>query len=80
MSCPSRSDNVFGPRVLEECRPFDFTLLFEDAIFAVVPAGIFLLLAACRLPSLIRTPIKVTSHRLATWKLVGDSLIMKRRL
>lgn len=80
MSCPWGSDNVFGPRVLEGCRPFDFTLLFEDAIFAVLPASTFLLLAACRLPSLIRAPIKVTSHRLATWKLVGDSLIEKRLL
>ncbi|KAJ5354982.1 uncharacterized protein N7496_012194 [Penicillium cataractarum] len=69
MSCPLGSDNVLGPRILEECRPFDFTLLFEDAIFAVVPASTFLLLAACRLPSLIRAPIKVTSHRLAAWKL-----------
>jgi hypothetical protein len=80
MSCPLGSDNVFGPRVCEGCRPFDFTLLFEDAIFAVLPAGMFLLLAACRLPSLIRAPIKVTSHRLATWKLVGDSPIVKRWL
>jgi hypothetical protein len=70
MSCPNGSDNQFGPRVLSQCRSFDFTLLFEDAIFALLPAALFLVLAAFRAPVLIRGPVKVTSHRLATWKLV----------
>lgn len=70
MNCPQGSDNIFGPRVLEACRPFDFTLLFEDAILTAVPAGTFLLLALFRLPALIRSPVKINSHRLATYKLV----------
>ncbi|KAJ5117987.1 hypothetical protein N7526_011010 [Penicillium atrosanguineum] len=71
MSCPIGSDDQFGPRVISQCRPFDFTLLFEDAIFAILPAGLFLVLAAFRATVLIRGPVKVTSHRLATWKLIA---------
>ncbi|KAK2728510.1 multidrug resistance-associated [Colletotrichum kahawae] len=43
-TCPLGSDNRFGPPIDFECRPFDFTLLFEDEIFHVIPAAIFLLL------------------------------------
>ncbi|KAJ5698780.1 hypothetical protein N7462_000785 [Penicillium macrosclerotiorum] len=76
MSCPVGSDDVFGPRVLSECRSFDFTLLFEDAIFSLLPAALFLVLALCRLSVLIRAPIKVTSHRLATWKLISLAILL----
>ena len=70
MACTTGIDNQFGPRVAVECRPFDFTLLFEDAIFTLLPGSLFLILSAFRLPVLIRSPVKVESHRLATWKLV----------
>ncbi|KAF4849717.1 ABC transporter atnG [Colletotrichum siamense] len=51
-TCPLDSDNRFGPRIAFECRPFDFTLLFEDEIFHVLPAAIFLLLIPVRLLSI----------------------------
>ncbi|KAI8304258.1 ABC transporter atnG [Colletotrichum sp. SAR11_59] len=51
-TCPLDSDNRFGPRIAFECRPFDFTLLFEDEIFHVIPAAIFLLLIPIRLFSI----------------------------
>jgi hypothetical protein len=70
MSCPAGSDNLLGPRVSPFCRAFDFTLLFEDALFAVLPASLFLLVATARLYVLVHAPVKVNTHRLASWKLV----------
>ncbi|OJJ45854.1 hypothetical protein ASPZODRAFT_98811 [Penicilliopsis zonata CBS 506.65] len=67
MSCPS--DNSFGPRVDPDCRSFDFTLLFEDAFFALAPAALFLLLVPSRLQRLWRAPVKSSSYRLAVIKL-----------
>lgn len=48
----------FGP-----ARPgaFDFTLLFEDTIFAIAPAVLFLLAAGIRTAILYRSPAKVES-------------------
>jgi hypothetical protein len=69
-SCPLGSDDRFGPRVTDHCRSFDFTLLFEDVFFALLPAAVFLVSAILRLPLLLRAPVKVTSHHLATAKLV----------
>lgn len=68
--CPLDSDNRFGPQVLGQCRSFDFTLLFEDTIFTLLPAAVFLILAGCRILFLMKSTSKVTSHRQVTWKLV----------
>ncbi|KAJ5765966.1 uncharacterized protein N7511_003582 [Penicillium nucicola] len=76
MSCPTGSDDILGPRVSVLCRPFDFTLLFEDAFFKVLPASLFLLVTATRLCVLVRAPVKVTSHRLATCKLIVLGLLL----
>lgn len=69
--CPVDADNLFGPRVDPSCRLFDFTLLFEDAIFVALPASVFLLLLPFQLRRLSKTLIKVNSYTLATWKLVS---------
>ncbi|ODA81829.1 hypothetical protein RJ55_00334 [Drechmeria coniospora] len=74
--CPSNADDQFGPRVDTSCRFFDFTLLFEDAFFVVLPAVLFLLLLPWRLVHLYRSPVKVTSFALATWKLVLMMLLL----
>ncbi|POR31354.1 Uncharacterized protein TPAR_08439 [Tolypocladium paradoxum] len=68
-SCPPDGDDQFGPRIDVACRSLDFTLLFEDAFFVALPAAVFLLLLPWRLWSLCKSPVKVTSYRLATWKL-----------
>ncbi|KAE8353805.1 P-loop containing nucleoside triphosphate hydrolase protein [Aspergillus coremiiformis] len=62
-------DNRFGPRVNPNCRPFDFTLLFEDVFFIALPAAILLVLLPFRLRWLHRTSVKVNTYRLAIWKL-----------
>lgn len=72
--CLLDSDNQFGPRVNIECRSFDFTLLFEDAFFTVLPAAIFLLLLPPRLQFLRSSPVKLTSYRLAIYKLVSPQV------
>lgn len=60
----------FGPRIDPGCRSFDFTLLFEDAFFSLLPAALFLVLIPPRLRVLWRVPIKLRSYRLAIVKLV----------
>ncbi|KAJ5626822.1 ATP-binding cassette transporter [Penicillium herquei] len=69
MACPQNSDNKFGPRIDPNCRSFDFTLLFEDAWFSLLPAALFLLLIPPRLHVLWRAPTKLRSYRLAIVKL-----------
>ncbi|TDZ74872.1 ABC transporter atnG [Colletotrichum trifolii] len=69
-SCPSGSDNSLGPRIDFDCRHFDFTLLFEDAVFHLVPAALFLFVIPLRIYSLGRSPIKLATYKLALWKLV----------
>ncbi|KAJ5737499.1 uncharacterized protein N7483_002624 [Penicillium malachiteum] len=69
MACSKNSDNKFGPRIDPNCRSFDFTLLFEDAFFSLLPATLFLVLIPSRLCVLWRTPTKLHSYRLAIVKL-----------
>lgn len=76
MACPPNSDNVFGPRVNPECRPFDFTLLFEDGFFGLLPAALFLVLTPQRLYILRSSPVKLDSFRLTLVKLVGQAWII----
>lgn len=55
MACVPGSDESFGPRINPQCRSFDFTLDFEDIIFACIPAVVFL----CLLPA----SLAMVSHR-----------------
>lgn len=44
-----QNDNTFGPFV-QGCRDeFDFTLLFEETVFSIVPSACFLTLSAYRI-------------------------------
>ncbi|KAI0127728.1 P-loop containing nucleoside triphosphate hydrolase protein [Xylariales sp. AK1849] len=54
--CRVNSDDQFGPRVDVACRPFDFTLLFEDGVLAVLTAGLLLLLLPVKLRYITRSP------------------------
>ncbi|KAK1752303.1 canalicular multispecific organic anion transporter 1 [Echria macrotheca] len=66
--CPPAGDDQFGPRVDTACRAFDFTLLFEDAVFIALPAALMVLLLPVRIRKLWRTQIMTASYRLAAWK------------
>ncbi|KAJ5752890.1 ABC transporter integral membrane type 1 [Penicillium odoratum] len=67
--CPINSDNQFKVRVSVDCREFDFTLLFEDTIFSILPSIAFLLWIIPRLEILRRSPVKSNSFKLAIYKL-----------
>ncbi|KAL6828791.1 P-loop containing nucleoside triphosphate hydrolase protein [Trichoderma sp. SZMC 28015] len=68
MQCPTGSDDSFGPRVNVACRPFDFTLLFEDAFFMALPAAVMVLVLPLQFRKLWRMPIVTASYRLAAYK------------
>lgn len=73
LNCPANSEDHFGPRVDIRCRIFDFTLLFEESFFVILPTSLFLLLFLVRLKALYRESVKVTGYRLAVYKLVSKS-------
>ena len=68
--CPFGADNQYGPRIDINCRPFDFTLLFEDICFGCLPPSVFLLVVPAWLYSLRNRSVKVDSYKLAIPKLV----------
>ncbi|KAH8198292.1 hypothetical protein TruAng_007542 [Truncatella angustata] len=74
--CRNGSENQFGPRVDVSCRPFDFTLLFEDIFFAALPATIFLCVLPLRLRTLWKCPNEASSHKRATWKFVFYTVLL----
>lgn len=66
------ADDTFGPTVgSPSCRGgFDFTLLFEDSIFAIGPSAFFLLVAPVRVIQLYRKHDKIRWLSLQAVKLV----------
>ncbi|TDZ58384.1 ABC transporter atnG [Colletotrichum trifolii] len=65
-ACPSGVDTSFGPWAGQLCRGgFDFTLLFEEAILAILLHAIFLLILTVRALRLARSDVKVVAsiHR-----------------
>lgn len=72
-SCSFASDNVWGPAVQPCRRLFDFTLLFEQSIFSILPSSIFLLLAFGRYYQLWQQPNLVTG-----WTLLGIKLVSRK--
>ncbi|KAL0931143.1 ABC transporter [Colletotrichum truncatum] len=81
MSCPAFSDRAFGPRVHTNCRSFDFTLQFEDVLFACLPAALFILLAPPRITQLLRQPTAFsTRSRLLASKLVALTALLALQL
>ncbi|KAJ5785624.1 uncharacterized protein N7503_010836 [Penicillium pulvis] len=71
----SNSDNTFVVRVNPNCRAFDFTLFFEDVFFSVLPASTFLLLAIPHILIWRKQTIKLSSPKLAIYKLILLSLL-----
>jgi hypothetical protein len=71
MQCGISADTHFGPRVLPCRRDFDFTLLFEQAILALAPDLLFLVLCFFRWFHIRREPKEVHRGATGTWKKVG---------
>ncbi|KAI1862215.1 uncharacterized protein JN550_010371 [Neoarthrinium moseri] len=66
-------DDSFGPSVQSpDCRGgFDFTILFEESILAILPAACFLLLTPFRALRLLRRRIRVRRNALYVCKLAA---------
>ncbi|PTB70684.1 P-loop containing nucleoside triphosphate hydrolase protein [Trichoderma citrinoviride] len=61
--CAPTADAAFGPVVDAACRGgFDFTLVFEQSIFVLLPASLLILVAPLRLIQLRKASVKVTDH------------------
>lgn len=64
------NDDSFGP-VVAGCRDdFDFTLVFEESIFTILPSALFLCFIPLRFWSIYRRPDAVKWPRLLLLKLV----------
>jgi ATP-binding cassette subfamily C (CFTR/MRP) protein 1 len=62
--CVLADDDTFGPQV-HNCRDgFDFTLLFEQVIFTIVPVAMLLMASPFRILHLIRRPIVLAGRRI----------------
>ncbi|KAK6427646.1 hypothetical protein LTR95_015955, partial [Oleoguttula sp. CCFEE 5521] len=81
MACSPEADHSLGPRVNTACRAFDFTLEFEDVVFGIVPAAIFLCCAVVNGAALIRRSKAAASRswRLAV-KMVAWSAVVTAQL
>lgn len=60
VGCFPTADAAFGPG--QDCRPFDFTIAFEQYIFSIAPPAIFILAAVFRLKSLSKSPALVAGN------------------
>ncbi|KIH89068.1 hypothetical protein SPBR_06346 [Sporothrix brasiliensis 5110] len=69
--CGFAADTLFGPAVASCRREFDFTVLFEEAVLTIIPAGTFALLASAIVVIAYRhkSPALVRSGRLYPLKL-----------
>ncbi|KAI0404995.1 putative ATP-binding cassette transporter [Xylaria palmicola] len=54
MDCTFEADKSFGPAVPECRRPFDFTLLFGELFFRLLPSALFLAVAVMRIAVLAK--------------------------
>lgn len=67
---PYQNDDSIGP-VVRGCRnDFDFTALFEQVIFTISPACIYILFSAVSIRKLVRRPRIVDSPLMAGVELV----------
>ncbi|PTB80416.1 P-loop containing nucleoside triphosphate hydrolase protein [Trichoderma longibrachiatum ATCC 18648] len=61
--CAATADAAFGPVVDAACRDgFDFTLVFEQFVFVLLPASLLVLVAPLRLMQLRKASVKVTDN------------------
>ncbi|TGJ80985.1 hypothetical protein E0Z10_g7773 [Xylaria hypoxylon] len=59
MDCTFEAEEWFGPTVTECRRAFDFTLLFEELFFKLLPSILFLVAAVARVAVLAKSPPRV---------------------
>lgn len=69
--CAPTADAAFGPAVQGCLNGFDFTLIFEQSIFVILPAALLLVVAPFRLLHLGKAPLVVGGPVLRNMKLVS---------
>ena len=65
-----QNDSTFGPAVIGCRGNFDFTLLFEQVVLSIVPAGLFILLSIWRLTVITSCPTLIGGPQFRAAKLV----------
>lgn len=70
------ADAAFGPLADPACRAQDFTLYFEQAIFALVPAAVFSVVFPARISVLAKAKTAARPSNLRSAKLVSESVQM----
>lgn len=70
-ACNISADNTFGPIVLDCRREFDFTLLFEQAIFSIGPSALVLAILHFHIAKLLKQCRKTEPNVLRYAKLVS---------
>lgn len=69
--CDIAAENVFGPAVDVDCRNgFDFTLLFEESFFTILPCVLLLFCLPLQLYLRSHSPPLTPRGLLFPWKLV----------
>lgn len=74
------SDAAFGPATDPACRGQDFTLYFEQAILALIPAAIFAVVFPARIAYLAKANTVALSSGLRSVKIVSQSSLQGMRL
>ncbi|KAK2590420.1 hypothetical protein QQS21_011893 [Conoideocrella luteorostrata] len=78
--CTPTADEAFGPAI-EGCRSgFDFTLVFEQSIFVILPASLLLLGAPFRLVYLGKSPVIINGSVLRNAKLLTAGVLAALQL
>lgn len=70
--CAPTADAAFGPAIAGCRDDFDFTLVFEQSIFVILPASLLLVAAPVRLLRLGKSPVVVGGRMFRDFKLVSD--------
>ncbi|KAK4076517.1 hypothetical protein Purlil1_12630 [Purpureocillium lilacinum] len=79
--CAPTADAAFGPAVAPGCRHgFDFTLVFEQSVFVLLPAALLLVAAPLRLARLAKAPVFVGAPRLRVSKLAAAGVLAALQL
>ncbi len=66
------NDDTFGPIVVGCRENFDFTLVFEQSVFSIIPSACFAVLALARIARLSRKPDVVSARAFQALKIVRD--------
>ncbi|XHG06242.1 hypothetical protein AWENTII_009447 [Aspergillus wentii] len=74
-ACSPHVDNVFGPWVSGCRKGFDFTLLFEQAIFSIIPSGLIIISGIFRLWKLGRHTPKIKAG-LGSWLILWKQIVI----